>query len=307
MLGNVRDFDNRDETAIAHALRVLGHEVDEVQEKRRHRTQSWADVLNRADWADWVLFFKHPVVSELRELSQHANLAYWYFDLVDGRYDPTLRERSEARVRWMNEVIPLCRVGFHTDGDWVETWNFQDLNSPLVHLPQGADERVAGFGEPRHLLPPVLFTGMVRHGQERAAHVAHLQERWGDRFRVWGDSVRERVHGRELADVFASTQVVVAPDGPTTDRYASNRVFLTTSLGGFLLHPYARFLTEYYTPGEDLHYYVSRDHLDELIGWYLDNPKKRLEMAKAGYECCMRWNLYRHRCEALVEELRRRA
>lgn len=302
--------DNQDENATTHALRELGHEVFEIQEKRRHRNQPWGGVLRLADACDWVLFLKHPVVSELQELSRlkDRHVAFWYFDLVDGRYDPTLAARSESRLRWMTEVIPLCRVGFLTDGDYVNLWNTDHPDqSRLVHLPQGADERVAGFGKPAHLLPEILFTGMVHHGQTRASHVEHLKEKFGDRFSVFGDSQRDRVHGRELADVFASTSVVVAPDGPGTDNYWSNRVVLTTSLGGFILHPQCLGLHPYFSPGKDLHYYVSRDHLDQLIHYYLDNPAKRREMAEAGYRACRERNLYRHRCEILIEELKRRS
>lgn len=306
-LANHFPRDNQDELALTHALRELGHEVFEVQEKRRHRTQSWGDVLNLADSCDWVLFLKHPVVSELRELHQRVKLAFWYFDLVDGRYDPTLAARSESRLRWMEEVIPLCRVGFCTDGDWVNLWNmFPGGLQRLIHLPQGADERVAGFGTRTMDLPPVIFTGMVHHGQTRASHVAHLQKTLGGKFLSFGDSPAQRQHGRGLADLFASVDVVIAPDGPGTDLYWSNRIVLTTSLGGFLLHPQCTGLHPYFPPGE-VHYYVSRDHLDQLIHYYLDNPEKRKEMAMRGYERCLEANLYRHRCVTLVDELRRRS
>lgn len=300
-LANHFPRDNQDELAITHALRELGHEVFEIQEKRRHRTQSWAEVLQTAQGCDYCLFLKHPVVSELRELHREVKLAFWYFDLVDGRHDSTLAARSETRIQWMGEVLPLCQVGFCTDGDWAARHP-----NELVHLPQGADERVAGFGKRTMDLPPVVFTGMIHHGQTRASHVAHLQKTLGEKFLSFGDAPAQRQHGRGLADLFASVDVVVAPDGPGTDLYWSNRIVLTTSLGGFLLHPHCVGLHPYFPPGE-MQYYVSRDHLDQLIHYYLDNPEKRKDMAMLGYMRCLEANLYRHRCVTLIEELRRRA
>ena len=297
--------DNDDEGAVAHAFRVLGHTVVRVQERRKHRSQAWPDVLRLADACDWCLCFKHPVVSELQDLSRHTKLAFWHFDLIDGTFDPTLAERSRSRIRWMDDVVPLCRVGFCTDGSWVARWNADRQRNglpvaELVHLPQGADERVTGPGKPTHLVTPVLFTGMVQHGQDRAAHVRHLKETFNGQFAVFGDSQRDRLHGRDLADLVASTQILIAPDGPGNDLYWSNRVYLTTGFRGFLLHPYASRLARDYLPGDHMQFYVSREHLDQLVRYYLDRPDKARELAEAGYKRCLEANLYRHRVEKMV-------
>lgn len=298
--------DNDDEGAVGHALTALGHDVVKVHELRKHRKPGDEDRLRATDY-DFCLFFKWGTVSEIREV--RVPRAFWFFDMVrpvDG--DPTLSARSAHRVQWMNEVIPLCVAGFCTDGDWIESCN-RVLKSPLVHLMQGADERYVGFGTP---IPgydgaEILFTGMINHGQKRAAHVAHLKERYGDRFGVLGDGgPRHRKHGRALADLFASVKIVVAPDGPNTDLYWSNRVYLTTGLGGFLLHPYCKGLTEQYEEGEELLFYKDQDDLDRLIDEYCVMADGREWMRKTGFNATVHRNLYRHRCAVLIDVMKER-
>lgn len=307
--------DNQDEDAVAYALRELGHEVRCVHELRRYR--GGIDVVREAKLGgyDFCLGFKWETVSEIAEVARHVPYVFWYFDLISNDDDPTLARRMDQRRRWFADVIPHCLTAFCTDGDWVASWNETGKGIardggenvlPDIHwLTQGMDERVAGFGTPisesgDRPWPEIVFTGMINHGRRRAEHVASLKERYGNRFYVLGDSgPRRRLHGRALADYFASVKVVVAPDGPSTDRYWSNRVYNTLGLGGFLLHPYCKGLLTHYSPAE-LTYYSDRGHLGELIDACLDKPDHRRDMARKGYEATLERNLYRHRAEELV-------
>lgn len=305
--------DNDDEGAIAYALERLGHYVFPVHEKRRHRTTQQQEALERGEY-DLCLFHKHDVVSEIQMLAKRMPCAFWYFDMVRSiRGDLSLLTRSESRIRWMYDVVPLVVAGFCTDGDWVRDMNKLPgspayVEDKLIHLMQGADERVTGFGGARPYADghrQILFTGMKHHGQERANHIDHLQRVWGDRFEVLGSGgPQRRLHGRDLANVFVD-RVVIAPNGPSTDRYWSNRVYLTLGFGGFLLHPYCKKLLEHYTH-DDLVMYRSLEECDELIDFYLRHPEDRLEMQRKGYNRTMRSNLYRHRCEQLLSIVQER-
>lgn len=307
--------DNQDEIAIAYALSKLGHDVVRVHEKRRHRTPQQQAFLESGA-ADLCLFHKHEVVSELAALAKRMPLCFWYFDMVRSVVnDPSLLKRSETRVRWMYDVVPHVVAGFCTDGDWVESMNADPsgpafIGDKLVWLMQGADERYVGFGRidgvKEAVSAPILFTGMKHHGRDRANHVDHLQERYREDFQVMGDGgPRRRKHGRELADAFASTEVVVAPNGPNTDRYWSNRVYLTLGLGGFLIHPYCAGLLDHYTH-DQLVMYRSVDECDELIDFYRRHPEGRFEMRAKGYARTVLDNLYRHRCETLLQVVKER-
>lgn len=295
--------DNDDEGAILYAFKALGHHVVATHEKRRHRT-----FPIDAHGFDLCLFHKWPNADEIAKVARTTPCALWYFDKVQDGGDPTLTDRSASRIAWFRAVAPHCRAAFCTDGDWVA--DAPAVLGPaadgckFVHLSQGADERAVGKATWEGAGPDILFTGMVNHGRDRASHVTRLRARWGGRFQVVGDTgPRHRVHGDKLAALLASAKVVVAPDGPCTDRYWSNRVYLTLGFGGFLLHPYRKGLTEHYYPGVELIYYYNRDQLDWLIEFYLGNAEARNAMADAGYRRTLESNLYRHRCADLIKTM----
>lgn len=289
--------DNDDEGAVAHALRVLGHEVACVQEQRWKREK-----LLESYEADFCLFFKWPTVSELIETAKRMPCCFYYFDMVESvEGDLTLAARSQSRLQWMEDVIPHIVTGFCTDGDYVKK-----RGGPLVHLMQGFDERQAALLPASSTGTDLLFTGMVNHGQKRAQHIALLQHVYGDRFEVLGNrGPRGRIHSRELAEKFAATKIVIAPDGPNTDLYWSNRVYLVTGLGGFLLHPYCVGLADQY--GSNIEWYHSREQCNRLIDWALKLPQKsRDSLREYGHIRTMSMHLYRHRCEEIVRIVKER-
>lgn len=302
--------DNEDEDAISHVLRGMGHEVICIEEKRRGRR---FDARNAE--GDLCLFHKCEDYNLLQTLHKRdIPLVFWYFDLVYSD-DETLVHRCQSRIYWMEGVLPLVTVGFCTDGDWVEqNWEVSKTCSrhadKLVWLTQGADERKVGFGESKKKdIPPILFTGMVHHGQKRADHIEQLRHHYGNQFSVIGDNgPRHRLHGRELANLFASTRIVVAPDGPCTDHYWSNRVYLTLGLGGFLLHPRCEQLLGQYKENKEILLYDDRDDLIDLIDYYITDEAEadRQKMREAGLQATIQYNLYRHRVADMLRVVKER-
>lgn len=305
--------DNDDEGAIAHALEVLGHEVGKVHELPKHRTGRDLSELIEAQMClyDFCLFHKWEDIAELRSVARSIPCAFWYFDLISNDDDPTLKVRMANRRRWFGEVMKHCVTAFCTDGDWVDQWNNSPAGLtmvvPKIHwLMQGADERYVGPGtsvydkHPEADLPEILFTGTRHHGAKRESFIREMEQVYGSRFGTVGETRQNpRRHGRQLADLFASVKVVVAPDGPCTDRYWSNRVYLTLGLGGLLLHPDCRGLQQHYRPA-DLLYYGDRQHLHELLDRLREDPKNEGGMRERGLRATVQSNLYRHRCEELV-------
>ena len=312
------NHDNCDEEAIAYALEQLGHTVERVHESRRYREglPIGAYLYGAQGVYDFCLFHKHEVVSEVAAIAEVIPCAFWYFDLLSNDDDPTLAARMQQRRRWFRDVIQHCVTAFVTDGDWVDHWNNGDPRERVsfqnegqnrysdvkIHwLMQGADERFVGLGEPRFKpAPDILFTGTRHHGRKREEHVAELERRYGNRFGVVGETRQTpRKHGRELADLFASTKVVVAPDGPCTDRYWSNRVYLTAGLGGYILHPELKGLQPHYNTAE-VRQYRSREELYRMIDYALECPGEIPSMRMFGHHATVQRNLYRHRCQDLI-------
>ncbi len=286
--------DNRDEEAVAYAFEKLGHEVIKIEERQ-------ASTHLRINYGADFLLFHHcdrglPFILNY----QYCPKIFWTFDLFTST-DPGLSARMFKRQHWLKECVPHIALGFMSDGDCVQA----DKTGKLVHLMQGADERFVGYGEPKYDLPPILFTGTSKHGLARESHIKELKERYGDKFWVMGeDGPRGRKHGRELADIFASVKIVIAPDGPNTDNYHSNRLYLTTGLRGFLLHPFGKLAANHSAQLAIL--YMSRQHLNELIDDYLAHPEDIEEVRRAQHEHTIAHHLYRHRCEQMIETIKQR-
>lgn len=281
---------NDDEGAITYALEKLGHTVLRLQEARGYR----ADRLD----CDFILFHKWSDTSAMKRCK--VPLVFWYFDLVDFP-DPTLAERCKKRREWMEHVMPCVHLGFCTDGDWVE----RDRTGKLVTLRQGADERVVGLGEREPGYKEAydtLFTGIrAGGGSKRVSFVDEIQRTYGDRFY----HVTKGVHGRELANLIASSKIVVAPDGPVTDRYWSNRVYNALGFGAFLLHPYCEELLKEYE-GDGMLLYRTREQLHRMIANALAYPSDRKDIAGRGLKITQERFLYRHRCEELIRIVKER-
>lgn len=279
---------NQDEEAVAFALQVLGHDVVCVEERFGDRALR--------ETGDFALIHHWHDTSTIYRISQRMPVVFWCFDLIDWPNDPWLSKRNLERREWVQALTELCTVGFLTDGDWVA----QDTTGKLFWLPQGADERVAGRGDPSAWgdVPPILFTGISNGGgQGRVSWVKEMKETYGEQFH----HVERKVHGERLRDLIAASQIVVAPDSPVTNRYASNRVWISCGFGGFLIHPYCAFLEQHYRNGDEVLLYHNRQDLHEMIRVSLDAPKTRRLIAEAGLKRTLAEHLYRHRVQRLVQ------
>ena len=289
-----------DEAAIGHALESLGHEVIRLDEPyvspKRRRVPVTINKITEADTqrpADFLLFHHYGDFGQLAKFPHPK--CFWYFDRVTCD-DPTLAGRSQVREAWLQQAMQTAGVGFCTDGDAVARHPDR-----LVFLPQGCDERVAGRGA-GHGAGDILFTGIARGGVGRESFVAEMRARYAQRFM----HVERGFHGRDLANLVASHPIVVAPDAPVSDRYASNRVWLTLGYGGFLLHPWCDFLQGCYRDGKEIVYYRNRAELHAHIAYYLGNPEERQRIAQAGLQRTLAEHTYRHRAAKLIEVVRER-
>lgn len=292
---------NEDEQAIGWALEQLGHDVIRIPEPylspKRRRIPVTLHRISDAETqrpGDFLLFHHYSDFEQLQRFPHPK--AFWYFDRVTCD-DPTLAGRSQVREAWLRQAMQHAGVGFCTDGDAVARHPDR-----LVFLPQGCDERVTGRGS-GHQTADILFTGIGRNGgQGRESFVHEMRARYEQRFL----HVERGFHGRGLANLIASHPIIVAPDAPLSDRYASNRVWLTLGFGGFLLHPYSQFLTECYQDRHEIVYYRNRTELHELIAYYLGRPEERQRIAQAGLQRTLAAHTYRHRAARLIEVVQER-
>jgi len=280
---------NDDEGAITYALEQLGHEVIRIQERRGHLVVNYLP--------DFVLFHKWFDQDTLRKL--RCPRVFWYFDLVHHR-DQVLRQRCIGRIHWMNCITPLVDLGFCTDGDWVA----HDHSGKLVHLPQGADARIIGQAciNPTTPTGTILFTGIRSGGRTRTTFVDEMRYSYRDRF----IHITNGAYRLSLASAIASSDIVVAPDGPVTNLYWSNRVYMALGFGAFMLHPYCSKLTEHYEHFKEIVYYETRIELHDLIDRFTSVPLVRQAIAKDALDRTAKEHTYTHRCQQLIEVVKER-
>lgn len=279
--------DNCDEDAIGYCLEQLGCEVHRLPE-----TASAKDV--NGIFPDWCLFHKWENLDTIRRI--RCRKAFWYFDLVDSD-DWVLKQRSKVRREWLEVVMPLVDHGFLTDGDFA-------AKHGMHWLMQGADPRNLGAGVANGEPIDVLFTGSIIHGGKRTSFVEEMAATYGNRFVAFGHHARDRVHGRNMANLIARAKIVVAPDAPCTDNYWSNRIYLACGFGAFIMHPNCKKLSLHYAPGVDFIPYTSRPELHSLIDLYLTIPAARENTSYRALRRTEQANTYMHRCKELLEVLR---
>jgi spore maturation protein CgeB len=92
---------------------------------------------------------------------------------------------------------------------------------------------------------------------------------------------------------------------PYRSRQIKARVFEVTGAGGCLLTEDAEHLDAYFAPGREILLFSSPDDLARSVRRYLDNPRERDAIARAGHERTRREHVYDERFTRLIEEVRR--
>jgi hypothetical protein len=197
----------------------------------------------------------------------------WYFDKI-----------WKDRVNWFNDIYPRVDLMFITDWTWGKEYPKCRL------LRQGIGDYEKGIYEDRGI--DVAFVGNP-YGQ-REELVEKLKKWYGERFKVY-----ERQYNRSLNNLCASVPIFVAPEFPSDDDYWSNRVYLLTGSGGFVIHPRLKGLEREW--GDNLVYYDNLDDLKEKVDYYLLHPKERKKMNIKEYNYCVKNFTYKKRVEDLIK------
>ncbi len=244
-----------------------------------------------------LVLFHHT--GEFGLISQiDAPKVFWYFDLVTYN-DHYFKRQQRDRVAWMKEALAISDIGFCTDGEWVK--NHQRIlhfHSHILHgLKQGAHEiktyksasspidilfvgslnqpRMEFFSDLSAILPSVNLKLLVKHG--------------------------DKVFGDNLARLISLSKIVIAPDTPIKSSYWSDRVYVMSGYGGFLLHPFAEELSCDYVGGEEIVFYDSSQDLYNKIRYYLEEDDERNRISRNALKRTASEHTYRHRCQTLLQ------
>lgn len=314
------------ETSWVRALYALGHEVVLHVDQRVAKADPLGTIdgmLNRG--AEVVFYSRTHNDSALGpEWTDHwraleargVKTCSLHLDLFWG-----IPEREE----WIANGDPLFTTGLvctpdpgdrpytTTIGNVATTINLWDT-AFVDHLwtPPAIDRIYAYRGTPREeYRTRFLFVGSEGYHEEygfRPQLIQACRERWGDDFRLIGGN--RSVRGHELADVYASADVVVGdwmfaldPERRITS-YISDRVPEVAGRGGLLVGPY-------YQPGIDSLVVAEADGtidglLDEcerVAAWSEHCPEKAEERRRDAHLATLASHLYEHRMERVLGAL----
>ena len=176
----------------------------------------------------------------------------------------------------------------------------------MVWLMQGFDERMAKHVrfDVKERRFPISFFGIGKGGgTDREGFVFVMKEAFGSDFHHFPRGI----YGKNLAETIAQSKIVVCPPSPVHHYYWSNRIYLMTGYGGFVLHFYNKTLRyEYATNHEVIFYY--RHRLTSIIRDYLeDEPVEYMDRVRRNaHKRTMEDHTYRRRCERLIQVVQER-
>lgn len=301
------------ENHVAEAMRALGHQVLPLQEDSPTVWAQGAELV-RTDQADVVWWTKtwtfpgHPQW-ELIEAARMYGVPVvgFHLDLWFG-LDRAAQVLDEPFFRGADLMVTA-------DGGHPAEWEAAKVNHwwqpPAVARSEA--ERV-GHRNPVHRRP-IVFVGTWQGDRYHAEHphrrqlIDHLRARYRGQLGLYPQG-RSAIRGQELADLYATAQVVVGDSclAPTVPYYWSDRIPETLGRGGLLLHPYV--------PGMDEHLpadWIDRctwdvgdwAALDSLIGYWLRHHDERAEATARWRRHIMAGHLYEHRVGAVLAEAER--
>lgn len=300
--------ENSTENHVATALRRGGHEVVERQENDLGAWRAAADEMDEFDVTLWTRTGWEPALPRnLQRLVLQAGDRH-NRPVVGYHLDRWWGLNREPQVH--RELFFKAHLVVTADGGHEEQWAQAGVNHhwlpPAVLGVQAAE--LGSYREEYDV--PVGFVGSWReyHAEwsYRTRLVSWLIEELRDDFRVWEGGVR----GRDLADLYATVQVIVGDSclaGGAT-HYWSDRIPETLGRGGFLIHPAVEGLSEHFTPGEHLATYELGDFdgLRDTIRTYMGDAYACERISKAGREHVLTHHTYERRVAQLVEELESR-
>lgn len=299
------------ESHVALSLESLGVEVDRCQEDK----VSWSEQVERARRADFMLW------------TQTYALAHVW-------------ETDDAREALDDIACPT--IGYHLDRWWgiredqVTTEPFFGIDL-VCTADGGSDERWRAAGVNHRWFPPGVVHTECERGRVRGSwrapmtfvgswkDYAHDDMRQPDdpwpgrvplcewlrenypRTRFWPQ--RRAVRGPQLADVYASSTVVVGDSCLLggAHHYWSDRIPETLGRYGLLIHPDVEGLEGHFRPGEHLltfplgDFEALRATIDKALGM---DEAEREAIRVAGHEHVVAHHTYRVRMQQLLALLR---
>ena len=299
---------HKNETAIARAVRSLGHDcrlvnaVNWTQNLRRLAPPLLAGQVEAFE-PDTIILSRHATLmgeERLRKLIRGRFSAFWYFDL---------------RIPPLQDVLALGRMVdamFVTYLPTVETYQSLGI-SHVLYLPQGMDPEVdhPATSIPQRYRCEIAFIGgnsPHRNVVLRAlAPTFDLQIRgpgWDQTapdLPVRGGPVYLNAYAQAVGGAAISLGAHSLPAMAYQTASASNRMWKVMGCGGFYLGEWVRGIDALSADGVHCVWYRSVEDAIDKARHYLDHPGDRRKIAEAGRRHALEHHTYAHRVRLLLE------
>lgn len=213
---------------------------------------------------DLVIYSKCNVVSErvFVESSNHSKTCLWFMDPLVS-YNQEMKTKTSLVDYFCCDKINVLMEA-------------EKYNKNCFHICEGFDEDVD--------YPMV--------GIEKEYDISFIGNLYGDRETLLNKldrnvTIINNAYGKHHSTCVAKTKINL---NLTTSAGASDRVYKIMAAGGFLLTNDWHGREKYFKDGKEIVIFNGIDDLNDKIGFYLRNEKKRNEIAKAGLEKVQQFN-----------------
>jgi hypothetical protein len=299
-LGNFLPLEST-ENHIAKTLRLMGHEVVEIQEDfmmpehlaERLKTEEYDLFLFTRTWGN-TLKNDHLDIIRARGIPS----ASYHLDLYVGlKRDGGLG----SDPFWLTDFV------FTPDGDPKSAKVFKKKGINHYYIKPAVFEE-ACFQFNAQPDKDIIFVGSYSYHPEwkyRQELIDWLKNHYREAFELWGSEGLGSVRGDELNILYARAKIAVGDSLclPGHTYYWSDRVYECLGRGGFIIHPFIEGMQEEFTDKENIVFYEygNWEQLAELIYYYLNHEEERVAIRNAGHEFVKNHATYRHRLQQALD------
>lgn len=159
-----------------------------------------------------------------------------------------------------------------------------------------------------------LFYTASQMVAQRDRWVVFLKKQLGEQFVIAGDKWQETYGIASLPrlattddffEFFRKSKININVVAGHTETGVNQRTYEITSAGGFMLHHWRPQLERDFVIGKECDIFRDETELLKKIQYYLNNPKKRIEVALAGQHRTLSQHLYSHRVNMICQNIKK--
>lgn len=276
------------ERLIVESLRSLEHEVLTLRYREIEQGLLIEKIKALTQEVDFCLILKGEILTE--EVYDHITClsGLWYVDYPKDGILPEWLIRGCQRVDYVfttaKGLIPKLEQ-YNTSVEWL----VEGAHLPLLQpVEREKTKQLSFFGT------LIAETNNGDKFGERSSFLKDLADRYD--FHLYGpDSNRvfneyafknhyEPVWNDKLAEAIAETKIVIGYNSTNQiPFYWSNRTYTTLACKGFLITPYVPGIEQVFENHKDLVWFNTLEECYQLIEYYLERPRQRVEIAESGY------------------------